>query len=180
MSFFTSRRSRLAVMGLALAGAVSLAVPFPASADDLTLEGVSLGAHVAGPELSAADLEGKIVVFEYWGDRCPPCIASIPHISELREKYGEDQVVIIANQVWTEDVDVAAATWADNDGNADITVINHGSIAEAQIGGVPHAFIFDAEGNQIWEGNPHPRADGVALDETLEAAVEALPEASAS
>lgn len=32
---------------------------------------------------------GKVYVVEFWSTWCGPCIAGIPHLSELQEKYGE-------------------------------------------------------------------------------------------
>ena len=84
--------------------------PDPTNAG-ITLDGVSLGDHVLGPKLETDDLEGKVVVFEYWGDRCPPCIASIPSIVKLRGDYSTDKLAIVANQVWTENAAETKKAW---------------------------------------------------------------------
>ncbi len=41
------------------------------------------------------DFRGKIVVLDYWATWCGPCIASMPHIKELWEKYDSDEVVFV-------------------------------------------------------------------------------------
>lgn len=43
-----------------------------------------------------ADLEGKIVVVDFWATWCGPCIASVPHMNELQKKYANQGVVFIA------------------------------------------------------------------------------------
>ena len=142
----------------------------------ITLDGVSLGDHVLGPELEADDLKGKVVVFEYWGDRCPPCIASIPGIVKLRSDYSDEKLAIVANQVWTKDAGKTKKAWEQAGGNDKITVVNHGGLKGADPNGVPHAYVLDHNGKLIWEGNPHPRADGKEMKKVVKKAVAALPE----
>ena len=50
-----------------------------------TLEGVNWGQFVTGTKLKKSDLKGKPIVFEYWGDRCAPCLAAIKHLCELQK-----------------------------------------------------------------------------------------------
>ena len=40
------------------------------------------------------DLRGKAVILDFWATNCPPCIEEIPHLLELKSKYGDDLVVI--------------------------------------------------------------------------------------
>ena len=40
------------------------------------------------------DLKGKAVVLDFWATNCPPCIEEIPHLKELRAKYGDDIEVV--------------------------------------------------------------------------------------
>ena len=36
------------------------------------------------------DHRGKAVVLDFWATNCPPCIEEIPHLIELKARYGED------------------------------------------------------------------------------------------
>ncbi len=49
---------------------------------------------VNGP-VTSRDLEGKIVVLDYWATWCGPCIKSIPHNNELAAKYADQGVVVL-------------------------------------------------------------------------------------
>jgi len=130
------------------------------------LDGVDLGTHVTGPSVSAEDLKGKVVVFEYWGDRCPPCLASIPHITKLQEQHGRDKVVVVANQVWTKDVNAAKKAWQSKAKNDLVSVVNHGGLVGARVKGVPHSFVFNAKGKLVWNGHPMNGLDK-AIDKAL-------------
>ena len=133
-----------------------------------SLEGASFGKFVTGTKLKKSDLEGKVVVFEYWGDRCAPCIASIPHLCELQKKHGRDKLVIIANQVWTKDVSAAKRAWEARATNKLVTVINHGGLKGVRVRGVPTSFVFDPKGKYVWKGHPRGGLDA-AVDKALKA-----------
>lgn len=39
--------------------------------------------------LARADLDGKVVLINFWGTWCPPCLAEFPHIEALSKQYRE-------------------------------------------------------------------------------------------
>ncbi|MCW8822280.1 MAG: TlpA family protein disulfide reductase [Sulfurovum sp.] len=55
---------------------------------------------VAGTEqgLNIKGLEGKVIFLEFFGHKCPPCLASIPHMINLQNKY-KDTLAIVAIEV---------------------------------------------------------------------------------
>lgn len=40
------------------------------------------------------DLKGKAVILDFWATNCPPCIEEIPHLIELKTRYGDDLVLV--------------------------------------------------------------------------------------
>lgn len=40
------------------------------------------------------DLTGKAVILDFWATNCPPCIEEIPHLKELKSKYGDDLEIV--------------------------------------------------------------------------------------
>jgi len=48
--------------------------------------------------LKIEGLEGKIVFLEFFGHKCPPCLASIPHLIKLQEKH-KDKLAIVSIEV---------------------------------------------------------------------------------
>ena len=56
--------------------------------------------QVTGTEqgLNIEGLEGKIVFLEFFGHKCPPCLASIPHLIKLQKKH-KNKLAIVAIEV---------------------------------------------------------------------------------
>ena len=52
---------------------------------------------VQGPsEVNWKTLTGKVVVLDFWGTWCPPCVADIPHLNEMVSRYKGKAVQFIA------------------------------------------------------------------------------------
>lgn len=49
-----------------------------------------------GIDVSWEALRGKVVVLEFWGTWCGPCVAAIPHLNELAEKFEDEDVVFLS------------------------------------------------------------------------------------
>ena len=49
-----------------------------------------------GKKHTLSEYRGKNVMLNFWATWCPPCIAEIPHLIELRKQIGEDKLVILA------------------------------------------------------------------------------------
>lgn len=58
------------------------------------------------------DLQGKAVILDFWATYCPPCLEEIPHLRQLQEKYGKDNLVVIGLHVGGDEDRVSVPAFA--------------------------------------------------------------------
>ena len=122
-----------------------------------------------GDAVDLAAVKGKkIVVVEFWATWCGPCIQSIPHLTEMQQKYSDRGVVFVG--VTSEAANVAKPFVDKMGAKMDYTVAaddgrktTDGYLKAYGVNGIPHAFIVGRDGNIAWHGHP---MDG--LDKELE------------
>jgi len=51
---------------------------------------------IDGSEFSLSDFRGKVVILDFFGSRCGPCLAEMSHLKTLHEEFGEDVLIIIS------------------------------------------------------------------------------------
>jgi thiol-disulfide isomerase/thioredoxin len=68
-----------------------------------------------GGRIGADELAGRIVVINFWGIWCGPCVAEAPQLQLFHEKYRDDPgVVFLTIDVFDYDLDKVRAWMADN------------------------------------------------------------------
>lgn len=71
-----------------------------------------------GQRVSLKQLEGRIVVLDFWATWCPPCRASVPELKDLTKKYPSDKLMLISvsadedDRAWREFVSKKNMDWA--------------------------------------------------------------------
>ena len=53
------------------------------------------GTSIEGKEIELSDYEGKVVLLDFWATWCGPCIAEMPNVISVYEKYHEKGFEII-------------------------------------------------------------------------------------
>jgi peroxiredoxin len=48
-----------------------------------------------GKPLSLADFKGKVVLLDFWGTFCIPCVNALPELQALHSKYGERGFAVV-------------------------------------------------------------------------------------
>lgn len=109
------------------------------------------GKNVSGAPVVMEDTKGKVVVYEYWGVNCPPCLASLPHLAKLDKKYRDDGLMMIGaeSQGSTKEqiepiLKKAAVEYT----------VNMGGGGPVLGSGLPRILIFNRAGNLIFQGKP--------------------------
>ena len=158
---------------LALAAlAVALSPTLPAAALGDPAAPLKIAEWVKGQPVKLDEGKGKTVyVVEFWATWCPPCRASIPHLTELQKKYKDKGVVFIGIsdekpatvkkfvEQMADKMDYRVAIDQDRK-------TSEGYMEAYDINGIPHAFIVDKEGRVVWNGHPMGGLEA-ALDQVL-------------
>lgn len=48
-----------------------------------------------GEYISLDDLRGKVVLLDFWGTWCPPCVASVPSLRDMRKHYAKEKAFVM-------------------------------------------------------------------------------------
>ena len=122
-----------------------------------TAPGLDIEKWVKGDETKIE--EGQVYVVEFWATWCGPCKRSIPHLTELQQKYGDEGLTIIGVS-WEEESKVVPFARSQG-GKMDYTVAvdrregtKRAWLDAAKVQGIPAAFVVDRRGKIAWIGNP--------------------------
>src|SRR5262249_1863607 len=142
-AMLTSRSVRLGVL------AVLLSLCGTAGADDfrldLTLDDIVLGKHVLGPQVKTEDLKHKVVLVEFWGVNCPPCLASLPKLSAWNAELSKQGLVVLGIHAQGGPIEKVRATALSRGVN--FTVVENASFKKnPDFRAIPHCMLFDHEG----------------------------------
>jgi thiol-disulfide isomerase/thioredoxin len=94
------------------------------------------------------DLQGKVVLLDFWATWCAPCREALPHIRQVAKKFQGEPLVILSvildseEQNWKAFIVKNEMTWPQyRDGSF------NGPIARMfAVNAIPHTFTIDADG----------------------------------
>jgi thiol-disulfide isomerase/thioredoxin len=126
---------------------------------------------IDGSVLTSKDMEGQMVVLEFWATWCGPCKAQIPHLKQLNAEYAPKGVRLIS--VSRDDNRQPVMPFIQQNGMNWTHVID--AEQPQQLGpafgvtGIPHAFIISPKGEVLWRGHP------ASIEQPLAQAVQQNP-----
>ena len=101
---------------------------------------------------------GQVTVIDFWFQTCSGCIATLPHLEELRAQYEAEGLIVVI-VVLDRDPSAAKAFFAGSEHNGLIVVHEHDSARPTRtaygVKGTPHAFLVDRSGVIRFSGKPN-------------------------
>ena len=159
------------ICGLTVTLLLMVAAPAGAQMPGPATSGPTLGLGDAAPALEIAtwikgdpvDLaKGRnknVYVVEFWATWCPPCIMSIPHLTEIQKRYRDKNVVVVA--VTDEPPSLVTQFVQRQDDKIGYTVAcdkeqktTASYLFAAGQASIPVTFIVNREGKIAWIGSP--------------------------
>jgi thiol-disulfide isomerase/thioredoxin len=101
-----------------------------------------------GQRITMDDLQGKVVLLDFWATWCGPCREALPHIRQVAKKFQGEPLVILSvsldsdEQKWKEFIGKNEMTWPQyRDGSFT------GPVSKLfGVNAIPHTFTVDADG----------------------------------
>ena len=125
------------------------------------------------------DLQGKVLLLDFWATWCGPCVAGMPHMQALHERFGADLVVVGLSDQAPEAQDPGDKPWGPvvADFLAQRPKITYAQALDGQarlkralgVEGIPHVMIVSSDGIVRWQGFPGDAND--PLNEALVALI---------
>lgn len=101
-----------------------------------------------GEKVSLDDLQGKVVLVDFWATWCGPCRAAMPSIKKIANKFQGEPFVVLSvsvdedEQKWKDFVASNEMTWPQYFDNG-----FGGTMAKSfGVNAIPHTFTIDADG----------------------------------
>ena len=71
-----------------------------------------------GEYIALDDLKGKVVVLDFWGTWCPPCVESVPELRNIHKRYSRDPSFVLIgissdgdDEVWKQFTEKNKMVW---------------------------------------------------------------------
>ncbi|HYE07139.1 MAG TPA: redoxin domain-containing protein [Planctomycetota bacterium] len=104
-----------------------------------------------GAAITIAGLRGKVVLVDFWATWCGPCVAAIPHMQQLHDKFASKGLVVVGH------TDASSKGLEQFIADKKMTYpISIGTEIGGSWGvtGIPHVFVIDPDGVIVWHGHP--------------------------
>ncbi|GAB4386115.1 MAG: hypothetical protein Kow0022_14280 [Phycisphaerales bacterium] len=118
------------------------------------------------------ELEGRVIVLDFWATWCGPCLAASPKLDALQKKYRDDlRVIGVSGQSRPNYPEDEAAIRQFIRGHkvsyAHVNDVDQHVYRSLQIRAIPHVVVLSSDGIVRWQGNPHDPAFEKAVEKVI-------------
>ncbi|MBO7683188.1 MAG: TlpA family protein disulfide reductase [Kiritimatiellae bacterium] len=109
--------------------------------------------YIAGRKASEGYLQGKVVLVDRWGARCPPCRAMLPQVEQIWQSFKTKQFVVLGGHCpgWgsAEQVRRIAA-----EKGLSYPIYEGAALADGEppFDGIPFLYVVDETGRVVYKG----------------------------
>ena len=103
-----------------------------------------------GPPLSLDELRGKVVILDIWGLSCTPCIAALPDVQKVYDKFKDQGLVVIAVHGWGGDFKKISQFIEKNNYSFPVGLDAGKTVRNYAVSGIPSYYLIDRKGCLVW------------------------------
>jgi peroxiredoxin len=101
---------------------------------------------LAGDYLTNEDLKGKVVLLDFWGTWCPPCVAAVPGLRDLSKRMAKDPFVLVSISTDTDKAKLSEFVAKNNMSWPQVWDEQHQFVRKCQVRSFPTYVLVDPEG----------------------------------
>lgn len=113
------------------------------------------------------DLEGKVLVLDFWATWCGPCRKAMPELDRLQKQYKDELVVIGMGGQNDPIANVKKFIRSSKESYTHLYDENRAINNALQIRAIPHVVVISTDGVIRWQGNPLSSGFKKALEQTI-------------
>ena len=119
-----------------------------------------------GDTIALNDLEGKVVLMDFWATWCGPCIEAMPKLQDLHDKFADRGLVVLGVNIWEGGDPVS---FMKEKGFTYQLITDGDEVAsDYNIRGLPTLYVIGPDGKIIYEKVGSDSADKQDLIELIE------------
>jgi thiol-disulfide isomerase/thioredoxin len=124
------------------------------------------------PDGATPDLQDKVVLLDFWGTFCAPCISAIPTNNRIYQKYASKGLVLAGVST---DSKIALGEFKKNvEVVYPLLASDAATFAAYKIEFTPSLYLFDRSGKMVWKGMGLEKPDGSPIESFEKAVTQAL------
>lgn len=120
--------------------------------------------HLGGRKASSGYLQGKVVLVDRWGARCPPCRRKLPRMEEIWQSFKSKPFVVLGGHCkgWGTPDEVKKII---KDNNLTFPIYEDAGlgVGEPRFDGIPFLYVVDSTGKVLYKGRDDCKATEVLV-----------------